>query len=168
MQSLTLALTLRTVLIIYFYAVSFSIARIMFLKVATVAALASFEIYAAVPAGFAFGLSPWAILIASVLGGVAGVFVAAFLGDKIRVFASRYKKKKEPKPKTGLVYRIWEKYGIIGLGFLGTMTVGAPVSIAVGVGFNAPLRKLITWCCVGVLIRCTLFTIIGYHGAKLL
>ena len=139
----------------------------MFLEIASVAALASFEIYAAIPAGFAFGLPAWIIFFASITGGLAGVFVAAFLGDKIRSFVSKYKKKKEEKPKTGLVYRIWDKYGIIGLGFLGTMTVGAPVSIAVGVGFNAPLKKLITWCCLGVITRCLVFTVIGYHGAKL-
>ncbi|MGZ5189915.1 MAG: small multi-drug export protein [Flavisolibacter sp.] len=142
----------------------------MLFKVLTVSALASFEIYAAIPAGFAFGLSPWIIFFASIVGGIAGVFVAAFLGDKIRASVSKYRKKKveiEEKPKTGIVYRIWNKYGIIGLGFLGTMTVGAPVSIAVGVGFNAPLKKLITWCCLGVITRCILFTIVGYHGAKL-
>ena len=141
----------------------------MFFKVLTVCALASFEIYAAIPAGFAFGLSPWIIFFASIAGGIAGVFVAAFLGDKIRALAGKYRKRteKEEKPKTGMVYRIWDKYGIIGLGFLGTMTVGAPVSIAVGVGFNAPLKKLITWCCLGVITRCIIFTIVGYHGAKL-
>jgi membrane protein YqaA with SNARE-associated domain len=139
----------------------------MFFKIATIVALASFEIYAAIPAGFAFGLSPVIIFLSSVAGGLAGVFVAAFLGDRIRLFISKYKKKKEEKPKTGLVYRIWNKYGIIGLGLLGTVTVGAPVSIAVGVGFNAPLRKLITWCCIGVITRCLMFTAIGYHGAKL-
>ena len=139
----------------------------MFFKIATIVALASFEIYAAIPAGFAFGLSPVIIFLSSVAGGVAGVFVAAFLGDRIRLFISKYKKKKEEKPKTGIVYRIWNKYGIIGLGLLGTISVGAPVSIAVGVGFNAPLRKLITWCCVGVITRCLMFTAIGYHGAKL-
>ena len=139
----------------------------MFLKIATVVALASFEIYAAIPAGFAFGLSAWIIFFSSIIGGLAGVFIAAFLGDRIRAFVAKYKKKKEEKPKTGLVYRIWNKYGIIGLGFLGTMTVGAPVSIAVGVGFNAPVKKLVTWCCLGVITRCLLFTVIGYHGAKL-
>ena len=139
----------------------------MFLEIASVVALASFEIYAAIPAGFAFGLSAWIIFFASITGGLAGVFIAAFLGDKIRAFISKYKKKKEEKPKTGLVYRIWDKYGIIGLGFLGTITVGAPVSIAVGVGFNAPLKKLITWCCLGVVTRCLVFTVVGYHGAKL-
>jgi membrane protein YqaA with SNARE-associated domain len=139
----------------------------MFLKIATVVALASFEIYAAIPAGYAFGLSPWIIFLASIGGGFAGVFVAAFLGDKISAFISKYRKRKEEKPKTGLVYRIWNRYGIIGLGFVGTVTVGAPASIAVGVGFNAPLKKLITWCCLGVITRCIVFTALGYHGAKL-
>lgn len=140
----------------------------MFLKILTVAGLATFEIYAAIPAGFAFKLSPWVIFLASLIGGLIGVFVAAFLGDKIKAYFSRNKTPREEKPKTGLIYRIWGKYGIIGLGFLGTMTVGAPVSIAVGYSFKAPRRKLITWCCIGVMTRCALFTALGYYGLKLL
>ena len=35
--------------------------QIMFFKILTVAGLATVEIYAAIPAGFAFGLSPWTI-----------------------------------------------------------------------------------------------------------
>jgi membrane protein YqaA with SNARE-associated domain len=138
------------------------------LKIFTVAGLASFEIYAAIPAGFAFGLSPVTIGFASIIGGLAGVFVTAFLGDKIRHLFSKYKKKKEVNPKTGLVYRIWNKYGIVGLGFFGTMTVGAPASIAVGIGMNASLKKLLTWCCIGVITRCIIFTVIGYYGVQLL
>lgn len=138
----------------------------MFFKLLTVASLASFEIYAAIPAGFALGLSPILIFASSVIGGLAGVFVAAFLGDKIRNFFSKNKEPKE-KPATSLVYRLWNKYGIIGLGFLGTMTVGAPVSLAVGIGFKAPLQKLITWCCIGVITRCIVFTLIGHYGLKL-
>ena len=136
-------------------------------EIFTVAGLATFEIYAAIPAGFAFGLHPGTIFSSSVIGGLAGVFVAAFLGDKIRAFVSRYKKPTAEKPKEGLIYRIWDKYGVIGVGFLGTMTVGAPVSLAVGVGFNVPLKKLVTWCCIGVFVRCALFTTIGHFGMKL-
>ena len=135
-------------------------------KILTVAGLASFEIYAAIPAGFAFGLSPLVIFSSTVAGGLAGVFVAAFLGDRIRKFFTKNKKEKAPK-KPGLGHRIWEKYGIVGLGFFGTMTIGAPASIAVGVGFNASLKKLITWCCAGVLTRCLLFTLIGHYGVQL-
>ncbi|MEO6537004.1 MAG: hypothetical protein ABIT07_05905 [Ferruginibacter sp.] len=138
------------------------------LKVLTVAGLATFEIYAAIPAGFAFGLSPWTIFFASLVGGIAGIFVAAFLGDRIRIFFAKYRKPKNERPKTGLVHTIWNKYGLIGLGILGTFTVGAPISLAVGVGFNVPPSKLIPWCCIGVFARCAIFTTLGHFGMKML
>lgn len=140
----------------------------MFLKILTVAGLATFEIYAAIPAGFAFGLSPWAIFFASVTGGLAGAFAAAFFGDKIRAFFHKKKPVKDEPKRHPVITRIWNKYGIVGLGFLGTLTVGAPISIAVGTGLNVNLKKLLTWCCIGVVTRCILFTIIGYYGLKLL
>ena len=139
----------------------------MFLKILIVAGLATFEIYAAIPAGFAFNLNPWTIFFASLIGGIVGIYVAAFLGDKIRAIISKYKKPKKQKPKSGLIYRIWDKYGVIGLGFLGTVTVGAPISIAVGYSFNVSVIKLLTWCCIGVFTRCALFTALGHYGLKL-
>lgn len=143
----------------------------MIYKILTVAGLATFEIYAAIPAGFAFGLNPWVIFAASLAGGIIGVFVAAFLGEKIEKLIAKYRKPKslakQQAKKPNLAHKLWDKYGIIGLGLLGTFTVGAPVSIAVGVGFNVNMHKLATWCCIGVLARCTLFTTIGHFGMKL-
>lgn len=140
----------------------------MLYKILTVAGLATFEIYAAIPAGFAFGLSFWTILLASVSGGLVGVFVAAFLGDRIRAFFhKRNPTKKSASEKHPVLMRIWNKYGIAGLGFLGTVSVGAPISIAVGVGMNANIKKLVIWCCVGVITRCVVFTLIGFYGLKL-
>lgn len=138
------------------------------LEIISVAGLATFEIYAAIPLGFGFGMHPLTIFLSSLVGGLTGVFVAAFLGDQIRAFLRKNKPPKEEKPKNGLAHKLWDKYGIIGLGFLGTMTVGAPISLAVGVGFNAPLKKLVTWCCIGVLVRCAVFTTIGHYGMKLI
>ena len=140
----------------------------MFLKILTVAGLATFEIYAAIPAGFALGLSPWTIFFASVVGGLAGVFVATFLGDKIRAFFHKKKPVKDETTKHPVITRLWKKYGIAGLGIIGTITVGAPISIAVGTGLNVNLKKLLVWCCIGVITRCSLFTIIGYYGLKLI
>lgn len=141
----------------------------MFIKILTVAGLATFEIYAAIPAGFAIGLSAWTIFFASVSGGLAGVFVAAFLGDRIRALFSKKKPAKEiAQKKHPMILHLWNKYGIIGLGFLGTISVGAPISIAVGVGLNANIKKLVTWCCIGVITRCILFTLVGYYGLQLL
>jgi membrane protein YqaA with SNARE-associated domain len=139
----------------------------MFLKVLTVAGLATFEIYAAIPAGFAFALSPWMIFMASTVGGLAGAVVAAFFGDRIRAFFHKKKTQKDETKKHPVITRLWNKYGSIGLGILGTITVGAPISIAVGTGLNVNIKTLLAWCCVGVIIRCSLFTAIGYYGLQL-
>ncbi|MCA6448900.1 MAG: hypothetical protein IM584_11600 [Chitinophagaceae bacterium] len=141
----------------------------MTLKIATVVALATFEVYAAIPAGFAFELPSYVIGLASIVGGLIGVFVAAYLGKQVRKVLNKYRKQPaEEKPKTGMIIRIWDKYGVVGLGFLGTMTVGAPISIGVGVGFNVPVNKMVLWCSLGVIVRCTLFTTLGHYGMKLL
>jgi membrane protein YqaA with SNARE-associated domain len=140
----------------------------MIIKILTVAGLATFEIYAAIPAGFALGLPPWTILFASLAGGIAGVFVAAFLGDKIRAFFHKNKPTKQSaQQKHPVILKLWNSYGIIGLGFLGTVMVGAPISIAIGVGLNANIKKLVTWCCAGVVTRCIVFTLVGYYGLQL-
>ena len=141
----------------------------MIYKIGTVAGLATFEIYAAIPAGFAFGLSPIVIFLASIVGGLLGVFVAAYLGDKIKSLVKQFRKNKVEKTKKepGFVLKIWEKYGVIGLGLLGTMTVGAPISIGIGVGFNVPTNKMVFWCSLGVLIRCAIFTALGHYSMQL-
>ncbi len=141
----------------------------MTLKILTVMGLATFEVYAAIPAGFAFQLPSFIIFLASTVGGLIGVFVAAYLGTQIKNLVNKYKKSKiEEKPKTGFIINIWNKYGIIGLGLIGTMTVGAPISIGVGVGFNVPVNKMVIWCSVGVVIRCLIFTSLGHYGMKVL
>ena len=140
----------------------------MFLKLLTVAGFATFEIYVAIPAGFAFGLHPYSIFLASVVGGLSGVFIATFLGDKIRAFFHRKKPSAaEEKQKHPILIKIWNKYGLIGLGLIGTFSVGAPISIAIGTGMNANLKKLLVWCCVAVIARCTVFTVIGHYGLQL-
>jgi hypothetical protein len=142
----------------------------MIYKILTVIGLATFEIYAAIPAGFAFKLNPISIFLYSMLGGLIGVFVAAYLGDIIKKWISTFKKNKVEKVanEPGFVLKIWQKYGVIGLGLLGTMTVGAPISIGIGVGFNVPTNKMVFWCSLGVILRCAIFTAIGHFGLQLI
>ena len=75
----------------------------MVYKILTVIGLATFEIYAAIPAGFAFKLHPLEIFSYSLLGGLIGVFVAAYLGDIIKKWVSKYRKPK-PNNKYSLLF----------------------------------------------------------------
>ena len=58
----------------------------MIMKILTVTAMATFEIYAALGAAHAFGLHTWIILGCTLTGGIAGVFIAAFLGKRLDQF----------------------------------------------------------------------------------
>lgn len=134
----------------------------MILKILTVIGLATFEIYVAIATGLGFGFNKWSILGCTLAGGIAGVFIAVFLGEKIEHFINTKIKKNRPaKPKTGLIYKIWDKYGMYGLGLLGTFFLGAPAAIGVGVGLNANLKKLIPLCLIAVVARCFAFTFLG-------
>lgn len=139
----------------------------MIIKILTVIALATFEIYVAIGTGLGFSLSTWTILFCTLTGGIAGVFIAAFLGSKIEVFINKnFRKNRAPKPKKGMIYKIWGKYGLYGLGLIGTFFLGAPAAIGVGVGFNADMKKLVPLCLIAVVVRCFAFTFFGgyIHG----
>lgn len=131
----------------------------MIFKILTVTAISSFEIYAAIGTAHAFGLSAWVILGCTLTGGIAGVFIAAFLGEKIEHYInSRFRKNKKNKSKKGFGHTVWEKYGLYGLGLLGTFLLGAPAAIGIGAGFNADMKKLIKLCLIAVVVRCFAFT----------
>ena len=132
----------------------------MLYKILLVGLLATFEIYVAIGTGMAFNLSSNVLFFTTVTGGVIGVFVAAFLGDKIRSFILKYKKPKPVKAgnKDKMILKLWGKYGVVGVGFLGTFIVGAPISIGIGYGFGIQPKKLVNWCLLAVVLRCFIFS----------
>jgi membrane protein YqaA with SNARE-associated domain len=132
----------------------------MIYKILTVTFLSSFEIYVAIASGMAFKLSPHVICLATLVGGISGVFIAAFLGDRIKAFFNRYRK---PKTKTDstkekLMLKLWDKYGVFGIGFVGTFLLGAPASIGIGYGFGVHPVQLVRLCLLAVIIRCVVYS----------
>jgi hypothetical protein len=134
-------------------------------KILLVFALSTFELYAAIAAGFAASLSKWVILPIVLVGGTISVFVSAFLGRKIEHFIATKIKKQDPnapkKPKNGFVFKLWDKYGLVGVGIIGTFFFGPLIAIGVATGFNANLKKLIPLCLTAVVLRCITFTLFG-------
>lgn len=142
----------------------------MIYKILLVGLMATFEIYVAIGTGMAFNLSSTVLFLTTVTGGIIGVFVAAFLGDKIRSFILKYKKPKPAIPgnKDKLMMRLWEKFGVVGVGFLGTFIVGAPISIGIGYGFGIQPKSLVNWCLLAVILRCFVFSFFFNYVKNLL
>jgi hypothetical protein len=126
----------------------------LIIKVITVIGIAFIELWAAIPLGFALKLHPVLTGAASALGACLAAMAVIFFGDRLRKWLLR---DKEPGQKnSGKVYRIWEKYGVIGLGLLAPLLTGALIGAAVGVSLGAAPGRLYFWLVTGI----TLWTVI--------
>lgn len=137
------------------------------LKLLTVFALGVAEIFLAIPAGFVLKLHPVAVGLTAALGGMLGVFVITFLGERLRARLLRYFAGNRHKGKQGRIRHLWERYGVAGLGLLAPILVGPPLGTALGLVLGAPARRLLFWMSLGVLLWCALLTLAASLGLAL-
>jgi len=62
------------------------------------------------------------------------------------------------------LYKIWNKYGVIGLGLLSPLLFGAPLGAAVGIALGAGKKPLILWMSIGILCWSVCLTLVGFTG----
>lgn len=121
-------------------------------KFASIFALAFFYFWPSIPAGLALGLSPLAVILTTSLSYACGAAVVTLLGERVRAWVMHRLGRKAEVAAGGRLRRIWEQYGLIGLGLLAPMTVGAQIGAAMGLALNAQPRRLFAALALGGLI----------------
>lgn len=134
----------------------------MVLKFITTLGLGILELWAAIPAGLAMGLHPVLTGFASGAGAIAGAALVILPGARLREWILL--KKAGPGKEKGRIYRIWDKYGIVGLGLLSPLLTGAPLGAAVGISLGASPGRLFCWMSVGIFLWTVLLTALGALG----
>jgi len=121
------------------------------------------ELWAGIPLGIVLQLNPFLTGAAAALGAILAAFIVSFLGEGIRerVIKWRYKNK---DLKKGRFYKIWNKYGIIGLGLTSPLLFGAPLGAALGIALGAEKKALFIWMSVGIVLWSIILTTAGYLG----
>lgn len=111
-------------------------------KVLSVFGLAFFSFWAAITLGLGLGLSPVVVIVTTTLSYALGVVLIVWIGGPIRErVMRRFNQSQTPFEETR-IGRIWERYGIIGLGLAAPMTVGAQIGAAIGITLKAEPRRL--------------------------
>lgn len=133
--------------------------------------LATFGLWAAIPVGFAMKIHPTLIGITSATGAILGVVVVVSLGDRFR---HRFLKWHSKSNDTGqeaskssrreTIDRIWQRWGIIGLGLLAPLITGAPLGAALGIVLGASTGRLIVWMSIGIVLWSAILTTVGTLG----
>lgn len=116
------------------------------------------ELWAAAPAGVAMGLDPVLVCLVAAMGAVSGGTVVILLGEKVKAWLERKRKREKMEERQGFLYRIWQRYGVIGWGLLAPLLVGSPLGAALGLLLGAPPRRLLPWLCAGSVLWSIVFS----------
>jgi hypothetical protein len=122
------------------------------------------ELWLAVPLGFILKLPPSITAIISALGSVSSAVLVALAGDKLRNRYLRWRYGDYEKIKESRIYRVWNRYGVVGLGLLSPLFFGAPLGIALGIVMGADRNKLLSWMTIGIIIWSVGLTIAIFLG----
>ena len=122
---------------------------------------------AAIPAGVAAGLAAWLAGVAAGLGYVAGAAVVLLAGAPLREWLVRKLKIPVQRDPSKVVWRMWERGGLMGLCLVAPVTIGpqATAVIALAVGERTP--RIIAFVALGVAPWCALFAVLVAFGFKL-
>jgi len=118
-------------------------------KLLSIFGLAFFYFWPSIPAGLALGLSPLVVILTTSLSYAAGGAVVTLLGERVRDWIMNRLGRSGPVNPDSRIRRIWDQYGMIGLGLIAPMTVGAQVGAAIGLALNGKPRPLFLWMALG-------------------
>jgi membrane protein YqaA with SNARE-associated domain len=137
-------------------------------KLLTIFVLGVAELWAAAPAGVVMRLDPLLVCAVAALGAVAGGTVIILLGERVKAWLERKRKREKMEEKRGLLFRIWQRYGVIGWGLLAPLLVGSPLGAAFGLVLGAPPRRLLPWLAAGSILWSVVFSILTALGSHFL
>jgi hypothetical protein len=133
-------------------------------KILTIFGLGFVTFWFAIVTGLALGLSPIVVVVTISVSYICGVALVTMLGQGVRAWILRQLGKRATLKTDSFLGRIWESYGVIGLGFIAPMTTGSIIGAAIGVALNARPRHLFVWMSVGAIVWCVTLTILVMMG----
>lgn len=131
---------------------------IEFSKAAGIFALAFFSFWPAIPAGLALGLSPFVTIAVTSLSYASGAALVIGVGGRLRAWALKRLGRASVEREQTLVGRVWDRFGVAGLGLVAPVTVGAQIGAAFGIALSTRPRPLFFALSAGGLLWSILLT----------
>lgn len=121
----------------------------------------------AIPAGVAAGAPLWLAAVSAWAGYSVGALVVLLAGAPLRDWLAKKLKIPVQRDPSKLVWRIWDKWGLPGLGLLAPVTIGPQAGgvLALAVG-ERPARTFVALS-LGVVPWCILFAVLVGFGVKI-
>jgi len=121
----------------------------------------------AIPAGAAAGLPLWLAAGAAWAGYSCGALVVLLAGAPLRNWLVRKLKIPVQRDPAKLVWRIWDKWGLAGLGLLAPVTIGPQAGSILALAIGERPGRILLAISLGVLPWCLLFAALVGFGIKI-
>lgn len=144
------------------------------LKALAVVGLGCVDVGYGIPLGFAFGLDMVTIAVAAAIGSILSAAVTLFVGRRVGEWMGRHNlrarlmarlgrrrigERAGPAERHPRAYRVWQRFGVAGLGIAAPVLVGSVPGVIVGMAFGARRLPLLAWTAVGVAITSAVITL---------
>jgi hypothetical protein len=121
----------------------------------------------AIPAGAAGGAPLWLAAVSAWAGYSAGALLVLLAGAPLRDWLVRKLKIPVVRDPSKLVWRIWEKWGLAGLGLLAPVTIGPQAGSVLALAVGERAVRVVVALSLGVVPWCVLFAVLVGFGIKI-
>jgi hypothetical protein len=121
----------------------------------------------AIPAGAASGCPLWLAAASAWAGYSAGALVVLLAGAPLRDWLIRKLRIPVKRDTSKLIWRIWERWGLAGLGLLAPVTIGPQAGSILALAVGERAVRVFVALSIGVIPYCVLFAILAGLGIKI-
>lgn len=129
--------------------------------------LAFFWFIGAIPAGIGLGLHPIVAAITAWLSYMAGVVVILVIGAPLRERLMRRFNISLEHDQSKLFWRVWDRFGLIGLGLLAPITTGSQIGALLGLALGVKPTRLFLAMGAGVALWSVVISVLAAFGVSL-
>jgi hypothetical protein len=121
----------------------------------------------AIPAGVASGAPLWLTVVSAWAGYSAGALVVLLAGAPLREWLVRKLRVPVKRDSSKLIWRIWERWGLAGLGLLAPVTIGPQAGSVLALAVGERTIPIFVALSLGVIPWCLLFAVLVEFGVKI-
>jgi uncharacterized membrane protein len=132
----------------------------------TVYLLGILELWIAIPAGIAFKIPVMATALVSGAGALTSGVIVFAVGAPLRNWLLRIKTKKTGSLDS-IIQKIWNEFGIAGLGLISPFFTGVHLGTAIAIALGCTWRKTLLWMSIGTVVWSFIIAIAAAAGFSL-
>lgn len=121
----------------------------------------------AIPAGAAAGAPLWLAAVSAWAGYSVGALVVLLAGTPLRDWLVRKLNIPVKRDPSKLVWRVWERWGLAGLGLLAPVTIGPQAGSVLALAVGERAARVFVALSLGVVPWCVLFAVLVRFGVKI-